>query len=162
MTEQTVQAVPPEIEPARKRVAGPVRWLIVAFGAIGILFHINQIFNLQFFSDTLIIDTAYFYILVALFLSLVFLIYPAHKSSTTRIPLYDWALFALAFGSALYMAWHGEQMVLEGWDLIAPTTPTVLAAAICFLALEAIRRVGGTVLFFILSLIHISEPTRPY
>lgn len=154
MTEQSVQdaARPdagPASEPARKRIAGWVRWLVVAFGTIGILFHINQIFNLQFFSGTLIIDTAYFYILVALFLSLVFLIYPARDADAGRIPIYDWALFALAFGAALYMAWNGERMVLEGWDLLAPNEPTLIAAIICFLALEAIRRVGGLVLFLI-------------
>lgn len=154
MTEQSVQdaarANPgPASEPARKRIAGWVRWLVVAFGTIGILFHINQIFNLQFFSGTLIIDTAYFYILVALFLSLVFLIYPARNADAERIPVYDWALFALACGAALYMAWNGERMVLEGWDLLAPTEPTLVAAIICFLALEAIRRVGGLVLFLI-------------
>lgn len=138
-----------EARPAAKRVAGGVRWLIVAFGTAGILLHINQIFNLQFLTGTLIIDTSYFYILVALFLSLVFLIYPARKSHDQSIPFYDWGLFAIAFGTAVYMAWHGEQMVLEGWDILAPETPTVLAAVICFLALEAIRRVGGTVLFLI-------------
>ncbi|MCB1741375.1 MAG: TRAP transporter fused permease subunit [Gammaproteobacteria bacterium] len=119
------------------------------FGTAGILFHINQIFNLQFFVGQLLIDTAYFYILAGLFLSLVYIAYPAHKGAANKVPWYDWVLFAVTLGATFYLAWHGEQIIQEGWDLLAPAFPTVLAGVVCALSLEAVRRVGGWVLFFI-------------
>ena len=125
------------------------RPLILAFGLIGIFLHINQIYNLQFFVGHLMIDTSYYYILVALFLSLVFVIYPARKSAAHRIPIYDWLLFLLAMGTCFYLAWNGERIIQEGWDIVAPMDATVLAGLVCLLALEAVRRIGGWILFAI-------------
>ncbi|MDA1099833.1 MAG: TRAP transporter fused permease subunit [Proteobacteria bacterium] len=129
------------------RLSGLAKWLALGLGTLGILFNINQIFNLQFFSNTLIIDTSYFYILAGLFLSLVFLIYPGHARDAGRIIWYDWILFAIALGAAGFLAYNGERIIQEGWDLRAPMVPTVIAGVFCFLCLEALRRVGGWILF---------------
>ncbi len=128
---------------------GIARPLILAFGLVGVLLHINQIYNVQFFVGHLMIDTSYYYILVALFLSLVFVIYPAHKKAFHRIPIYDWGLFAAAIASGLYLAWNGERIIQEGWDILAPTGATIIAGVVCLLALEAVRRIGGWILFSI-------------
>ena len=128
---------------------GVARPLILIFGFVGVFLHINQIYNLQFFVGHLMIDTSYYYILVALFLSLVFVIYPARKDAAHRIPLYDWALFAAAILSAAYLAWNGERIIQEGWDILAPTGATIVAGLVCLLALEAVRRIGGWILFSI-------------
>ena len=42
-------------------------------------------------------------------------------------------------------------MVEQGWDIVAPPTPTVMAALICFLSIEAVRRAGGTALAIIVT-----------
>ena len=131
------------------RTGGFAHWIVLAFAAIGILLHINQIFNIQFFVGWLMIDTSYFYILVGLFLPLVFLIYPVHPKATGRVPWYDWLLFAVTFAGPMYLAYYGEDIIQKGWDLVAPTAPTIVAAVICLVALESVRRVGGWTLFAI-------------
>jgi len=144
MTDATGQPLP-----SLRGKGGIARPLILVFGLAGVLLHINQIYNIQFFVGHLMIDTSYYYILVALFLSLVFVIYPAHKKDAYRIPVYDWGLFLAAIVSGLYLAWNGERIIQEGWDILAPTGATVVAGIVCLLALEAVRRIGGWILFAI-------------
>lgn len=131
------------------RTRGLARWIVLGFGATGIMFHLNQLFNIQFFVGVLMIDTSYFYILVALFLSLVFLVFPGSKGATGHVPWYDWLLFAVGLAAPLYLARHGEAIIEQGWDILAPTVPTVVGGVICLVALESVRRVGGWTLFAI-------------
>lgn len=130
------------------RIRGAAYWVLLVLGTIGNLVAINQIFNLQAFG-LLFIDTAYFYALMGIFLSLVFVIYPAHKSAAHHVPWYDWLLAVLTLGAGFYLAWNGGRIVQEGWDIIAPPTATVIAGIVCALALEGVRRCGGTPLFII-------------
>lgn len=131
------------------RTGGIAHWFVLGFATLGILLHINQIFNIQFFVGWLMIDTSYFYILVGLFLPLVFLIYPVHPKVAGRVPWYDWLLFAVTFAGAMYLAYNGEDIIQKGWDIVAPLEPTIVSGVICLVALESVRRVGGWVLFFI-------------
>ncbi len=135
-------------EAARKRVSGVVYWLTLFLGGFGILVAINQTFSLNAF-DYVMIDNAYFYLLIAIFLSLAFLIFPGRKKDADRVPIYDWLLFAVTMVTSLYLSYHGEDMIEKGWDLVAPPLPTLAAAVICVLAMEGVRRAGGIVLFFV-------------
>ncbi|MET4697045.1 TRAP transporter 4TM/12TM fusion protein [Constrictibacter sp. MBR-5] len=130
------------------RLTGVAYWVVLVLGAAGILININQVFNLQVFG-LLLIDTSYFYVLVAIFLSLSLLIFPAWRGAATNVPWYDWLLAAAAFGATMWLAWHGGQIIQEGWDIIAPTEGVVAAAVLCILGLEAVRRCGGLPLFII-------------
>ena len=131
---------------ARKRVSGVVYWLTLFLGGFGILVAINQTFNLNAFNYVLI-DNAYYYLLIAIFLSLAFLIFPGRKKDATRVPFYDWILFAVTMTTSLYLSYHGEDMIEKGWDIVAPELPTAAAGVMCALALEGVRRAGGIVLF---------------
>ncbi|MET4699722.1 TRAP transporter 4TM/12TM fusion protein [Constrictibacter sp. MBR-5] len=136
-----------EVGPADAgRVKGFVLAIVLVLGGSGVLLTVNQTFNLQLFG-ILILDTSFYYILLALFLSLTFILYPARKADATHVPWYDWLLFAATAGTALWLAWHGGRIVAEGWDINAPDDATILAGAVCLLALEALRRAGGIVLF---------------
>jgi TRAP transporter 4TM/12TM fusion protein len=130
----------------RDRLRGLSYWLALGLGTIGVALTINQTFNLNVFGGP-IIDTAFYYILLGLFMSLAFLAYPAHKGARDRIPAYDWALFLITLGCTFYLAWNGGRIVSEGWDIIAPAFATTIAGIVCVLALEALRRAGGPVLF---------------
>ncbi len=158
-------------EPQGNRMTGVALWLAVLLGSIGIFLNVNQLFNLQFFVGKLIIDTSYYYMLAGIFLSLAFLIYPARKGESNHVPWYDWIIFLLTMGCTGWLAWNGERIVQEGWDIVAPpdatgiasvfgflgedvtkhipSDVTILAGMFCFLALEGVRRVGGLILFFI-------------
>jgi TRAP transporter 4TM/12TM fusion protein len=133
-------------EPGKKRLSGLVYWISLFYGGFGILVAINQTFGFNAFGFVLI-DNSYYYLLIAIFLSMAFLILPAIKRHGDRVPLYDWFLFVLTNAAALYLSYHGGEMVEKGWDTVAPTEPTIVAAVMCFLALEGVRRAGGTILF---------------
>ena len=133
-------------EIGKARISGAVYWLTLILGGFGIMVAINQTFSFNAFGYVLI-DNSYYYLLIAIFLSLAFLIFPGRKKDSGHVPLYDWALFALSVTVALYLSYHGGDMVLKGWDIVAPIEPTIAAAIMCFLALEGVRRVGGMVLF---------------
>ena len=63
-------------------------------GAAGILLAMNQSFFWQFFGVLeafgiqVIIDTSFFYSMLGIFLSMVFLVYPAQASESRSIPWY--------------------------------------------------------------------------
>lgn len=149
-TADTDEIIIPELpeEAAKKRLSGIVYWITLLLGGFGILVAINQTFSLNAFNYVLI-DNAYYYLLIAIFLSLAFLIFPGRKKDVDRVPLYDWGLFFVSMVTSLYLSYHGEDMIEKGWDIVAPVTPTIAAAVMCFLALEGVRRAGGTVLFFV-------------
>jgi TRAP transporter 4TM/12TM fusion protein len=129
-----------------KRLKGIVYWLTMIYGAFGISIAINQTFNIGPFGFVLL-DNSYYYILIAVFLSLAFLIFPAVKRHSEYVPFYDWIMFALTNFAGFYLAYHGGEMVERGWDTVAPMEPTIVAAMMCFLALEGVRRAGGLILF---------------
>lgn len=136
---------------ADHRLKGPAYWVAFVLGAIGILVNINQIWNLHLFGVVLV-DTAYLFILLGLFLSLAFLAFPAVPAHRARIPWFDWLLFALVMASCFYLASNGSRIVLEGWDLIAPPTATWVGAVLVLASLETVRRAGGLPLFVICTL----------
>ncbi len=148
MTDKS-EAVAIEIAPedgGRDRLAGTAYWLALVMGVAGILLTINQTFNLQVFGGP-IIDTAFYYVMLGLFLSLAFVAYPARAADRAAIPWYDWVLFAAAVASCAFLAWNGGRIVAEGWDLRAPVEAIAVAGVVCALALEGVRRAGGPVLF---------------
>lgn len=125
------------------RYRGLVYWISISFGAIGIYLSVNQIFSLGTFGGPLL-DASFLYAELALFMSVSFLIFPAHAAHKSYVPAYDWVLFALCFLVNLYMSMNGERIIEQGWDMSAPTIPTLFSAALCFLSIEAVRRTGGT------------------
>jgi TRAP-type uncharacterized transport system fused permease subunit len=134
-----------------ERVSGLVYWITLIYGGIGILVAMNQTFSWDLFCIVLV-DNSYFYMLIGIFLPISFLVFPARVADQSRVPFYDWILFVIAVAAAMYLSFHGSHMVEQGWDIIAPPAPAAVAAVICFLALEAVRRAGGTALFIIVAI----------
>ncbi len=158
----------PEImsdEPPDTRIKGLVRTLLIVFVGIALVLNMNKIGLINFVLDkftpdgvfkwwysnvyepTLIIDTSYYYVIIGLLLSLVFLIYPFSPRQRNHVPFYDWGLFLLTMGSAGFLAYNGEQIIQQGWDIIAPIEATIIAGIVCLLCLEGVRRSGGGILF---------------
>jgi TRAP transporter 4TM/12TM fusion protein len=119
---------------------------LLAFSAMGIILAILQIFLLKPFGFMLM-ETAYFYCLIAFYGSLVFLIFPAGKASPReKVPLYDYVLFFLCLLVSLYFANVALKVVERGWEFVAPPLPTAFSLVLWLLMLEAVRRVAGGVL----------------
>jgi TRAP transporter 4TM/12TM fusion protein len=125
-----------------------VYFLGATISTIGLILIINQLFHLQI-AGFMPIGTAYFYYLLASFLSLTFLIYPARKKDHGRVFWYDWLLFILCIITNLYLAFHAYDILTKGWEIQAPLIPTIASFVLWFLALEGIRRAGGGILFII-------------
>ena len=132
------------------RISGLVYWIALLYGALGILVAMNQTFSWDPFGFVLV-DNSYFYLLIGIFLPISFLVFPARRKDENQVPFYDWILFAITLAASLYLSYHGSDMVEQGWDIVAPPTPTAMAAAICFLSIEAVRRAGGTALAIIVT-----------
>ena len=132
----------------RDRLTGASYWIALVLGTAGVVLTVNQTFNLHL-SGAPVLDTSFYYLMLGLFLSIGFLAYPAHAAAQPRIPWYDWGLFVVCGSACGYLAWNGARIVSEGWDLAAPETAVVVAGIVCGLALESVRRAGGTILFVI-------------
>ncbi len=148
MNEPDKVAPPVSEGPADRRLTGLALWVVMTLGLFGILLNINRLFNFQFFVGVLLIDTSYYYLLAGIFLALVFLVYPL-RQGTQGVPWYDWVFFAVTLACMGYLARNGERIVQEGWDLVAPNDATIIAGIVCIAVLEAMRRVGGLLLFCI-------------
>ncbi|MCA0942863.1 TRAP transporter fused permease subunit [Salipiger pacificus] len=129
---------------------GPTRAVVLVLGLIALLLNVDRLFNTQMLIGYVLLDTAYFYLLTGIFLAIVFQVYPLPYNrfgSAGRIA--DLVFSVLALGAACYFAWNGERILMEGWDLVAPTNAQVISGVFCLLVLEALRRTGGLVLLCI-------------
>jgi TRAP transporter 4TM/12TM fusion protein len=132
----------------RARIQGFTYKVVVTVSAIGVFITINQLFNLQV-GGFLPIGTAYYYYILATFLALTYLIFPARKKDEKHLPWYDWLLFAICIAINLYLAVNAYNILTKGWEYQAPSLPTAASFVLWFLALEGVRRAGGNSLCII-------------
>lgn len=131
-------------------LSGFWRTVFLAFTCIGVLLSVNQIFNLKLFVNVVILDNSYLYLLLGVFFSLVFLVFPARKEDARGgVPWYDVILFVIALGITCHFAWNGLRSLEEGWEYFAPELETYLAYVMWVLVIEGARRTGGLVIMFI-------------
>ena len=117
---------------------------------LGIVLAVNQIFTIKFFVNFVILENSYLYLLLGLFISLVFLIFPAASGSPRdRVPWYDVGLYLIILGASGYYAVTGLQNLEEGWEFLAPPFPVALAFVSWAIIMEAVRRAGGWAIFVI-------------
>jgi TRAP transporter 4TM/12TM fusion protein len=124
-------------------------WFIIflAFSGISLLLVVNQILNLRLFG-VLFLDNTYMYIILALYLSFAFPLYPGSNSAPkNRVPWYDVLLFLLTLIICLYFATKGLDITRLGWDFTAPLLPTIFSLVLWILVLEAVRRATDIYMF---------------
>ena len=140
-----------------RTLTGFWRALIIIFGVVVLVLGINTVFNLRFFVDFHIFNFTLYYIVFGLLLAGSFLKYPL--KSNLREPWASrlfWVDALLCFGSLamfLYFAWHGQDIIVEGWSRFAPLEAKVMAVIAWLLILESIRRIFGPVLFSIIAIV---------
>lgn len=133
-----------------------IQWqmLLVAFTLAGVGLAVNQFFNLGFFVNFTILDNNYQYALIALFVPLVFILFPASKKSPRKtVPIYDWLLFVLTLLIAIFLMSKSKEILNKGWEFGAPDHIVYACLVFWLLMLEAVRRVGGTSLFVIVAVV---------
>ena len=121
---------------SRLPVYAKVVFLIFTIAGIGLA--VFTIFGFTFGGRTLF-DAAYYYLLIALFLPLVFLVSPFRKKDKGRLRWYDIVLAVLAFGSCLYLYTQAYSIVMTGWYPV-DTPMLIVSCIVLLLVLEAARR----------------------
>lgn len=133
--------------PASDRLSGAPFWAVFVLTSAGLLLTVNQVFNLGL-GGFRPISTAYYYLVIGVFVAVGFLAFPARRRST-RVGALDWLLAGAILGLSIWMASQAQTILDRGWNFDAPAGPTLAAAAYVALALEAVRRTGETILFVI-------------
>jgi len=135
-----------------------MRWQVcfLVFTVLGVGLAINQFFNLGFFIEFTILDNNYQYALIALFVPLVFIMFPAHRGSPSdRVPLYDILLFVVTVGIVGFFMAISQTILNKGWEFGAPDYVVYFCFVFWLLMLEATRRAGGTSLFVVVALVSL-------
>lgn len=130
------------------------RWrhVMACLTSAAILLAINQIFNLGFFVDYVMLDSRYMYLITGVMLCMVFIVFPGSQHSKAHVPWYDIAIMLIIACIFSYYAYYAERIVLEAWEYAAPTVGVWLAMITWVIVLEAGRRAGGWPVFFIVAL----------
>ncbi|HUT67566.1 MAG TPA: TRAP transporter fused permease subunit [Dehalococcoidales bacterium] len=126
---------------------GYVKIIFLIFTIAGIGLAVFTIFGFTVGGRTLF-DAAYYYLLIAVFLPLVFLVTPFRKKDRGRLRWYDVVMAVLAVGCSLYLYTKAYSLVTIGWYPVK--TPLLIVSTILlFLILEAARRGGGIVFLIV-------------
>jgi TRAP transporter 4TM/12TM fusion protein len=117
---------------------------------------LNQLLNLQYFSDITLLENQYLYILAAAFIPIALLCYPLSAAQLDRpVPWYDWAMAIAGALIPAYFAYTGKTNLLQGWEYAAPPHTRWLCVVFWIISLEALRRTGGITLTVIVCLVSL-------
>ncbi len=140
-----------------RTLTGVWRGLIIIFGVVVFALGINTVFNLRFFVDYHIFNFSLYYIVFGLLLAGSFLKYPLKSNLkapwAARLFVVDVILCFASLGMFTYFAWHGQDIIVQGWSRFAPLEAKIMAAIAWILILESIRRIFGLVLFSIIAMV---------
>jgi len=126
-----------------REFTGPVRLVFLIFTLVAVSAAIFTNFYLSIGGWTFSAH-GYLFFLLALFIPLVFIAFPASKHAPKdKIPWFDYVLALLSFVSAMYCAYHGNDILMQGWEVIAPLQARILALILLITIVESARRTGG-------------------
>ncbi|MCW5679732.1 MAG: TRAP transporter fused permease subunit [Xanthobacteraceae bacterium] len=146
--------MPDEI--AGRETTGLARYILIAASLIAPLLAMNQLLNIKFGAQLLnqyfglhipeitLIDSRYLFLLAASLFPFVFIVIPMRPQAVKgNVPWYDWLIALASLAILLWFAWNAERGLSEGWEYNSPLIAKVLAAILCVMALEALRRTSG-------------------
>jgi TRAP transporter 4TM/12TM fusion protein len=138
-----------------RRLTRGWQWLLMGWSIVAMALCFNQQFTLRFFAGVTLLDTEYFWGLLAVLLPLAFVVYPMRNGrDLDHVPWYDALLFLLSTALGLLWAWTARDSAANGWEYSAPSVvaPWMMWSAVLTwaLVLEALRRAGGLALLIIM------------
>jgi TRAP transporter 4TM/12TM fusion protein len=140
-----------------RSLSGFWHWIGVIISVLTLALILNQIFHLELFGIKFL-DTSYYYLLLALYTSYVFVLFPFSKGTTYSKRYFFWIdifLGLLTLGIGLMFALKGYDIICEGWMAKSPKFFTPLGILLWILVLEALRRTQGKVLLIIVGLFSV-------
>ncbi len=167
MTELTNGAAATATRPASR--AGWARFwrlMTLVMTLIGLALVISHVFLWNPFGGRTMLTNEFLYYLLAVYLSLVFVLFRVHKKKKIddpedldpehaadldrfMVPWYDVVLFAATIGINLYFARNAENIANLGWDYAAPPLALVLSYLLWAITLETLRRTAGLIVTII-------------
>jgi TRAP transporter 4TM/12TM fusion protein len=128
---------------ADRQLQGFWRWVVICFSIIAMFFAVNQIFNLNFFINVVLLDPSYHFVITGFLISIVFLVRPLREGK----PFFwiDILFFLVYWASSIYLAFHGYDILTKGYGYSAPLHMVILSTIIWILLIEALRRSAGLV-----------------
>lgn len=135
---------------AASELPKPLKWL-TGFAAVGSAFLAMD--SLRLFSEAPLLDfiitvqNHYYYALMGLLLPLCFLLNPSFKSPKSYY--LDAVLAISACGACIFFFINAETMLDFGWEFAAPDYAVWASYVLWILIMEAVRRSGGWILFFL-------------
>jgi len=138
----------------QRTLAGFWQWLIISISIITLFIVVNEIFRLGLIIGRLALQSSYLYMLLGLYTSTVFLLYPiSSKEIYKRNPyfFFDFILFFITLCISFLFAFKGMEIAFEGWMIAAPMPYPVLGFILLALVFEAVRRTAGPILTLIVA-----------
>ncbi len=129
-----------------RTLAGPAKWYFMLATWAGIGITIFFIFRLTF-GGKIMLDLSYYGLLLALYLPLAFLLFPAtHKAPRDKVPWYDILLAVASAAGPVLVFFFGSYILVSVWPITPPPLPFTLALITWILILEAVRRATGWII----------------
>jgi len=127
-----------------RQLVGAWLWIPRIFTLTLTLLAIDYLFNLQLINFVTQVESQFFYVVVALMLPLVFLLWPMNRfAARNKVPWYDVLLFLVSAGICGFFVFNAEQILDRGWEYAAPDYAVVMSFLLWITVVEAIRRAGG-------------------
>lgn len=147
-----------------RSLQGLWKYGVAIITCLAVLLVINQVFGISMRYGFTLLETKYLYLMIAIFLSLSYIIYPfrSRGKGKSAVPWYDIALFLLTIGISIFFAVKGANIQIEAWQYNAPVYATAMAIVFWILILEALRRCGGLVLFVVVIVFSLYPLFAPY
>jgi len=120
------------------------RCIIIIFSIISVIVAVNQIFDLKFFSDVVLFEPSFHFLITGFLVPIIFLVKPL-KSGKVFFRL-DVIFFLTYWLGSLYLAWYGYDILTRGYGYSAPPDMMILSVIIWALLMEALRRSAGLLL----------------
>ncbi|SET45365.1 TRAP transporter, 4TM/12TM fusion protein [Marinobacter segnicrescens] len=156
MTQSPIDEKKPENISGVRDLPGLWPWLPRLATLALTLFTIDYLFNLQLINLVTQVESQFFYMVVALMLPLVFVLWPMNRfASRHKVPWYDILLFLAAAGICGFFVYNAEQILDRGWEYAAPDYAVTMSFLFWVIVVEAIRRAGGLPIAVIVGLASI-------
>ena len=129
--------------------SGLVGWLFTLAAVLVALLTLDQLrlFGDPLLASVIILETHFYYALIGILLPLAFVYYRYTESPRFNLAWLDGVFAALSIYCSFWLFYHSVQILDEGWEFVAPDDAIGVSLMLWLLTMEAVRRVGGTVLF---------------
>jgi len=110
-----------------RELRGSHKWYFRGVTAFAAILSFMHVFKIVFFGYVMP-DMSYFAVLIAAFVSAVFLLFPAtDKAPRDRIPWYDAMMAAASLIGPIYVIFYNMDIILGGWEVVPPFSAKIVA-----------------------------------